>query len=65
MSKKNDIQKKQLPELKATQYEMIHTEQIPLASPQEIYFMNPNLLADTIPPVQIVAMNGINALIKN
>lgn len=58
--------KQEQPELKATNYEMIPTEQIPIADPNQIFLMNPELTPDSIPPAQLVAMNGIFfLLIKN
>ena len=51
--------KQEQPQLKATNYEMIPTEQIPIADPHQIFLMNPELTPDSIPPAQLVAMNGI------
>ena len=56
---KPDDKKQEQPELKATNYEMIPTEQIPIADPHQIFLMNPELTPDSIPPAQLVAMNGI------
>ena len=61
---KPDEKNQEMPELKATNYEMIPTEQIALAGPHQIFLMNPEISPDSIPPAQLVAMNGTTFLIE-
>lgn len=50
--KKNDT-------LKATTYEMVNTEVIPIVNHQQIILENYETFGDTIPPAHLIAMNGI------